>query len=315
MCTRIFWSDNSVARVVSRTMDWAFSDEPRLWVLPRGIQRSGGTGAGPEWAQWSSDHGSVVLSAWGAGVSDGINEAGLAAHALYLGSSIYERADERPQVGQVQWVQYVLDTAATVAEALDRLADVRITPILVREMELGAHLAMEDAGGDSAIVEYLDGEQVVHHGHQCDVMANDPAYDEQLAHLGRYRPFGGNLAPPGDITSLDRFVRAAYFLHYLPRPDDAAQAAAGVMQIARNVAVPFGAPYDDFSTYPTWWISIADLTNRLYYFESTRSPNVVWMELDGLSFDADEPVRALDPRDPTLVGDVSHALRPASQTW
>jgi len=310
MCTRIFWSGNPVAKVVARTMDWAFSDEPRLWVLPRGLLRTGG--AGPGSAEWRSENGSVVLSAWGGGVSDGVNEAGLAAHVLYLGSSRYEQPDERPPVGQIRWVQYVLDTATTVSEALERMADVRIASLAIRDMELGAHLALEDTSGDSAIVEYLDGEQVVHHGREYEVMANDPGFDEQLANLTRYRPFGGDLAPPGDITSLHRFVRAAYFLHYLPTPTDAIEATAGVLQIARNVAVPYGAPYDDFSTYPTWWISVADLTNRVYYFGSTLSPNVVWLELDSVSFAPDEPVRALDPRSPTLVGNVSDALEPAT---
>jgi hypothetical protein len=32
MCTRVFWSDNRLAKVVSRTMDWAVSDDPVLWA-------------------------------------------------------------------------------------------------------------------------------------------------------------------------------------------------------------------------------------------------------------------------------------------
>ncbi len=42
------------------------------------------------------------------------------------------------------------------------------------------HLALEDAAGDSAIIEHLDGKPVVHHGSQYRVMTNDPPYDEQL---------------------------------------------------------------------------------------------------------------------------------------
>jgi predicted ester cyclase len=33
MCTRIFWSDNLVTNVVSRTMDWPVTDEPTLTRL------------------------------------------------------------------------------------------------------------------------------------------------------------------------------------------------------------------------------------------------------------------------------------------
>ena len=57
---------------------------------------------------------------------------------------------------------------------------------------------------------------------------------------------------------------------------------AGVFGVVRNCQVPYGAPDNRFDTYPTWWSSVTDLTNRVYYFQSTRSPNVVWLELDVL---------------------------------
>jgi penicillin V acylase-like amidase (Ntn superfamily) len=43
------------------------------------------------------------------------------------------------------------------------------------------HLAMEDASGDSAIVEHIDGKAVVYHGREFRVMTNDPPYEKQLA--------------------------------------------------------------------------------------------------------------------------------------
>jgi choloylglycine hydrolase len=58
-------------------------------------------------------------------------------------------------------------------------------------------------------------------------------------------------------------------------------------------------------------MSVADLTDRVYYFQSTRSPNVIWLALDELDFAEDAPVLALDPRDVTFVGDVRERLTPA----
>ena len=43
------------------------------------------------------------------------------------------------------------------------------------------HLAMSDPTGDSAIVEYVDGEQTIHHGRQFQVMTNSPVFSKQLA--------------------------------------------------------------------------------------------------------------------------------------
>ena len=63
MCTRVFWSDNSVAKVVSRTMDWAVSDDPVLWAVPEGTRRAAGDGV------WESRFGVVGLSMWDSGTT------------------------------------------------------------------------------------------------------------------------------------------------------------------------------------------------------------------------------------------------------
>ncbi|MDO9396390.1 MAG: linear amide C-N hydrolase, partial [Herbiconiux sp.] len=285
MCTRIFWNDNAVAKTVSRCMDWEVSDEPELWFVPRGTRRTGGPGTGDDTHEWVSTYSSVVTSMWGMGTVDGLNEKGLGAHALYLDPADVQFAapDGRPAIANALWVQYLLDSYATVAEAVADLDRVRIASPLFRGIELGIHIALEDPSGDSAVIEPIGGELVVHHGPEFTVMANSPTLDEQLANLSRYKPFGGELPPPGDITSPDRFVRSAYFLHYLPEPENLEEAVAGVFQLIANVSVPYGAPYSTGDVYPTWWRAGADLTNRVYYFGSTRSPNIFWVELDALA--------------------------------
>ena len=310
MCTRIFWNDNAVAKTVSRCMDWSVSDEPELWFVPRGVTRSGN--AGDTSLGWTSNYSSVVVSMWGIGTVDGLNEKGLAAHALYLDLEDVEfpAPDGRPALATTLWVQYLLDSFPSVADAIAHLDEVRIFSPDIRGQELGIHIALEDASGDSAIIEPIGGRLVVHHGREFTVMSNSPTLDEQLANRSRYRAFGGELPPPGDITSLDRFVRASYFLHYLPEPENVEQAVAGVFQLIANVSVPYGAPYSDGGVYPTWWQSGADLTNGVYYFGSTRSPSIFWVSLDRLR-DGTE-VRRLDPRDETLVGEQSARLEPAT---
>jgi penicillin V acylase-like amidase (Ntn superfamily) len=309
MCTRIFWNDNGVAHVVSRTFDWEINDQPALWALPRGLEREGGAGEGS--ATWTSRYGSIGVSSWDAGVGEGINEHGLTVHALYLDAAGYEAPDDRPTVSNVLVVQYALDNFRTVAEALDGLREVRIAAVEILGQHLPLHLALEDPSGDSAIVELLDGRSVVHHGREHRVMTNDPTYDEQQANLRRYAAFGGELPLPGDIVSADRFVRAAYFLSHLPVPADAADALAGVIGLARNCSVPYGAPDSMFDTYPTWWLCATDVSDGVFYFSSTRSPNVIWLGVDDVDLSAGAPALRLDPRDPALVGDVAANLSPA----
>ena len=214
-------------------------------------------------------------------------------------------------VPNLLWAQWVLDHCATVAEAVGALRDLPVSSVPVRGQELGCHLALEDASGDSAIVEPAGDRPQVHHGRQYRVMANDPPFAEQLANLRQYRPFGGDRPVPGGIESADRFVRASYFLHYLPEPRDIAEAVAGVVNIAGTVSCPPGAPYEESGVYPTWWTSAVDLTNLTYYFWSHTSPSLIWADLARIDLRPGAPVRALDPRGTDLAGDVTGRLAPA----
>jgi penicillin V acylase-like amidase (Ntn superfamily) len=313
VCTRVFWNDNGVAMVVARTLDWETSDEPRVWVIPRGVERSGV--AGPGSIGWTTKYGSVTTQGWGATTTEGVNEAGFSARILYLEATAWESPDERPALANLVWTQYAVDNFATVSDALAGLSQVRVESVPMRGAHLGGHLLLEDASGDSALIEMLGGVPTIHHGRDHDVVANDPPYDEQVAGLSRYRPWGGELGIPGDIVSEERFVRATYFLSHLPKPADEMEAVAGVFGVVRNCQVPYGAPDSHFDTYPTWWASVTDLTNRVYYFQSTRAPNVVWLELDRLDFSPGAPVLALDPRDPALSGAIDGALAPALLDW
>ena len=309
MCTRVFWSDNAVAKVASRTMDWLVSDDPVLWAVPEGTRRAAGDTA------WESRFGVVGLSMWDSGTTDAVNSAGLAAHVLYLGTAGFAAPGSPAAITNLLWAQWVLDHSATVDEAVSALRDLPVVSVPVRGQELGCHLALEDASGDSAIVEPIDGTLRVHHGREYQVTANDPAFDEQLENLRHYRPFGGDRPLPGGIESIDRFVRAAYYLHYLPEPRDLAEAIAGVVNIAGTVSCPPGAPYEDFGVYPTWWTSAIDLTNLTYYFWSHTSPSLIWVELSGIDLRRGSAVRSLDPRGPGLVGDVTARLAPAALTY
>jgi choloylglycine hydrolase len=276
-CSRVFWNDNDQAKVVARTVDLYRSDEAQIAAFPRGMERSGIPGRSDGLA-WKAKYGSIAVTAFGTATSDGMNEKGLSANLLYLDHTTYEQRDQRPALSNLLWAQWVLDSFATVDEALAGMAKVQIVSSSVADREWPLHLSIADASGDSAIIEFVDGKAVIHHGKQFTVMTNEPALDVQLANLKKYKLFGGSEAMPGDIDPMSRFVRASSYLKTLPEPKDVRGAAAGVYSVARNVAVPFGA--EDTSTtvstdtWPTLWFGIADLTHRVYYFQSTRSPNM-----------------------------------------
>lgn len=319
-CTRILWNDNKLAVVVGRTMDWPESTEPILTVFPRGMERDGGR-LGPAAiikdnpAKWTSKYGSLVTAIYGVGTADGFNERGLAAHMLYLTATDFGQRDpSKPRVNAALWAQYVLDNAATVEEALAVLKPIQVTPAEARGHQASVHLAVEDSSGDSAIIEYISGKPVIHHGREFKIMTNDPPYDEQLALLKKqdYSKPSSDLPIPGNVNAVDRFQRAAYFKAMLPEPKNEREAVAGVLAIARNVSVPFGAPYKDFGIYNTEYRIVVDLTNKRYFFELTTSPNVIWIDLRKFDLARGASVMILNPNDISLSGEVAGRFQKAA---
>ena len=322
-CTRVLWNSNKLAVFAGRTMDWPESTQPILTVFPRGMSRDGGR-AGPETvvaqnpARWTSRYGSLVTTIYGMGTADGLNERGLGVHMLYLGATDFGKRDARkPGLQAGLWAQYALDNAATVVEALDALDKVQIVMVSAHGHDANVHLALEDADGDSAIIEWLDGKAVVHHGRQFTIMTNDPIYDEQLALLTKlnFSHPTSDMPMPGNVNPRDRFARADYFLSLLPAPKDEREAVAGVFAIARNVSVPFGAPYQNFGIYNTEYRTVMNLTGRRYYFELSTAPNVIWADLSQMNLAPGAPTMELNPNDIALSGDVTGKFKPAKAVF
>lgn len=268
-------------------MDWFEETSTVLAIRPRGATRESAPDD-PGSFTWTSDYGSVVSLMYGEIVVDGINEAGLEVCGLYLSESEYgERDSERPGLQLYVAIQCLLDRFSTVQDAIEWVEDsrVQIIPLEIGGKPGTGHIALVDEAGDSAIIEFLDGKTSIHHGTEYTVMANSPIYDEQLELQKRYAGLGGDLPLPGGVDSPDRFARAAYYSAQLPLTTDAREATAYVFSVIRNASAPFGVADEvrpNIST--TRWRTVADCTERRYFFESTRSPNVVWVELSELDF-------------------------------
>ena len=62
----------------------------------------------------------------------------------------------------------------------------------------------------------------------------------------------------------------------------------------RNVSVPLGISIPEQPNIAsTRWRTVADQKNKVYYFESTLSPDIFWIDFKGLDFRAGAPVKKL----------------------
>ena len=298
-CTRVvYFGDNGLV-TTARSMDWMGPIYSDMWIFPRGMKRNGAAGANS--MEWTSTWGSVVTSAFNLASADGMNERGLVANLLYLAEAQYvtPTADDKWRAMSITaWLQYMLDSHATVAEAVEamRKDPFYVLPTMTPDGHAGAvHLALSDATGDSAIFEYIGGKLVIHHGRQYQVMTNSPPYDQQLALNAYWVTVGGEAMLPGTSRASDRFVRASYYTGAAKKVADPVDAVATAFSIIRNASVPLGvqAPAGQPNIASTLWRTVSDHKNRLYYFESTRSPNVFWVALADVDFSPGAPVRKL----------------------
>lgn len=318
MCTRVVWPDANGAVIVGRNMDFHKDLMTNLWLQPRGIARDDGVKGD---LKWVSRYGSVVATAFDFISVDGMNEAGLAGHILWLTESDYGAPDaSRTQLSQAVWLQYFLDNFSTVAEAVGWITQSWVQVVQMTDPTGGSppviHLSLDDAKGDSCIIEYSAGRPVVYHSPEYLVMTNSPTFDQQLELVRTFSGLGGDQPLPGSTQASDRFARASYYVSRLSQPASQTDAVAAMFSVMRNVAQPFRIPdpgKPDASQ--TLWQTVMDLTHRCYVFESMTRPNIVWVNFDDIDLSSSAPQAKLDlVNDLTLengiVGNVSRHFQP-----
>lgn len=312
-CTRAIFEAGDGRVITTRSMDWQTDLYSDLWVFPRGMKRNGGIDASS--IKWTSKYGSITLSGFDVGTTDGMNEKGLVANMLYLVEANYGES-QKPTLSVGAWPQYVLDNFATVQEAVISLQKEPfqiIAPPFPDGATAGLHLSISDATGDSAIFEYIDGKLVIHHGKEYAVLTNSPSFDQQISLNAYWKEIGGLTMLPGTNRASDRFARASYYIATTPKFEDERQSVSAAFSISRNASVPLGfSDPDKPNIATTIWRAVSDHKSLKYYFESAVSPNVFWVDLKKLDLKAGSKPKKLDlDGHPIFAGEVSARFKEA----
>lgn len=296
-CTRAVYIGPEQMVITGRTMDWKEDIMSNIYVFPRGMKRAGYNKG--ETVNWTSKYGSVIATGYDIGTCDGINEKGLVASLLFLPESVYSLpGDTRPVMGISIWTQYVLDNFATVHEAVEELKKETFRIDAPRMPNNGPestlHLAITDETGNTAILEYLDGKLNIHEGKEYRVMTNSPRYEEQLAINRYWEEIGGLVMLPGNKPG-ERPFCTGFFLHKSNPPNVRCQNRS--TQCIECHAQCIGSLRYKYTRQPhisstRWWSSPIQ-KNKVYYFESTLTPNLFWLDLKKIDFSPSAKVKKL----------------------
>jgi penicillin V acylase-like amidase (Ntn superfamily) len=259
-----------------------------LFVNKRGVAKTGWeAGTTGKYAHWTSQYGSVTFNLAGVQMAwAGMNEAGLAISTMWLGETRNPPPDERPPLISALWIQYQLDTCATLADVMANNARVRIAGTV-------DHYLVCDRSGACAAVEFLEGQTVYHTGDAMAVKTmTNHAYQKAVTAWRADRLRGDN--------SLERFGIAADRVTGF-QPAGAASAVAYAFDTLEH------ASGQATGGSPTQWSIVFDTENLRVHWRTSRNPEIRTVDLARLDFDCRTPVETLDVHAP-LAGDVSDQL-------
>jgi len=264
--------------------------EGMLYINKRGLLKAGWTGSATgEIAQWTSRYASITVNQatyqfpWA-----GMNEMGLSLSTMALSETVTPAPDDRPPLEYGPfWMQYILDTCATID-------DVVVSDDQVRLVQTVDHYLVADRMGNSAVIEFLDGEMVVHTGDDLPVSAlTNSTYEDSLETWLLHRGTGNeNCIGRGD--SLERFCSVAGRVDAF-RPmttEDAVAYAFDTLGIVDSL---------------TPWSVVFDTLNLRAYFRTQPHREIRFIDLLETDLRCPAPAQMLDVHE-ELTGDITDAF-------
>ncbi len=260
--------------VFGKNYDWNIGDG-LLIVNKRGVEK---VSASAVPARWTSRFGSVTFNQYGReNPMGGMNEAGLVVELMWAEGSRYPRADARPAVDCLTWIQYQLDTAATVGEVIASDAKIRIDPDSVP-----LHFLVTDRTGNVATIEFIGGKLVAHTGDSLPVaaLAND-LYGGSLNYLNKLDDAGQPVTL--NYTSLNRFSHAAR----RAREYDAGKHGDPVPYVFETLAQVAQRQH-------TQWSIVYEIDRGHIHFRTQQDPQSKSLAIASLDFSCGSPVLLMD---------------------
>jgi penicillin V acylase-like amidase (Ntn superfamily) len=258
-----------------------------LFVNKRGVAKHAfSADIADEPFRWKARYASVTFNvggyqhAWA-----GMNERGLVLSTMALYATEPPAPDERPSLdwGPL-WMQYILDTCATIE-------DVIAADALVRIVHTVDHYLVADRSGNAAVVELLDGEMVIHTGDDLPVKVLTNSRYRSAVDL--WRSYSGNCGWLQD--SEYRFCMVADSVSgFQSTTSEAARTAAfDTLDLVAGGSRP--------------WNIVFDTEHLRAYFRTDEHLETRYVDLQQLDLRCQNPSLMLDIHEP-IDGDLTNDL-------
>ncbi len=312
-CSRILYVGSDSLRIVGRSLDWKTPIPTNVYVYPRGIAKVGSDQPGA--VKWVSKYGAVYAVGYDSGITEGMNEKGLVVNGLFCKGTVYVNAetDKRPPMSLAMFVAWMLDNFETTDQVVAELKKQDFT-ISGATFDGGTvstlHWGITDPTGKSAILEFNQGNVIVHEGQDFLALTNDPQFDDMTAINDYWVKVGGINMLPGTVRSTDRFVRGYFFAGHVKKTGDKDLGFSIIRSILNNVSVPYQYAIEtEPNVSSTQWRSFANLRDRLYYFDLVTNYGTFYVDLKKCDLRKGAHImKYVSDSNPLAVGDITHKM-------
>ena len=195
-CSSWMWKNNGNLYFVNNVDQWGVDKLPGMVVINyRNVLKENisfyeikkGKKQDLQKIQWISKYGSITYNPFGRSfITGGMNEEGLYVSEMSAVGTVYSYNDSLPTFAAGIMMQYCLDQFKTVDEVINWLSVINIDNLSPW------HYLIADKYGNSAAIDYDDGEIVVHKNENMPYksLTNYP-YKQEKDSINSYKEFGG----------------------------------------------------------------------------------------------------------------------------
>ncbi|MEP3279965.1 MAG: linear amide C-N hydrolase [Stappiaceae bacterium] len=292
--------------VVAYSFDYEETGEGFVFINPAHARRRSVMQGSP--AEWAVRYGSVSFNQLGPGMpAAGMNTQGLVVTLMWNNAVVYEQPTTEPVVNELEFIQRLLDQAATVPQALEVAAEVDIDGIVP------IHYFLADRSGRVAIITpSANGLEIRRSGDMPVPALTNNSYSDLVGYMLSFSEFGGERKSPDAILpegpdSQQRFVIAARSAAEFEEQVEPEQGFDVLDRLAGD-ETRWQIVFDPTANAVNFRISGRKVTQRLDFtdlnFDCQRLP--LSAQLDGGN--GADFLSRLTPVDPALVTATTHTV-------
>ncbi len=242
---------------------------------------------------------------------DAVNEHGLAMAGLnFPGNAYYAAlAEGKDNIAPFELIPWILGQCKSMCEAQALLTHINLADISFCEQlpSTPLHWILSDRERDLVIEPMRDGLHL--YENPVGVLTNNPPFAQQLANLADYRhlrndnaavvreaglPYEtdcqglGAVGLPGDLSSMSRFVRAAFGRKHSVCDADEASSVSQIFHLLSSVKMVRGLCKTDEGGWDiTLYSACMNLDRGLYYYTTYDNRRITCVELCKTALDAE----------------------------